>query len=249
MSGRQDVRVGLVAEIDRWEGTVADWRRKLADAVAAEAAVQAGMGDTVLEDPARAESLASELAQARAAQEVAQRAINAAEPKVDATRRAVLEHDVDQLASAASKVRAKLEAHEAKTRELLQAVFDHEGEGDFVRCGSVDFALTSSNRRGYGTFENASSKPWKSDVLRTELKTLEIQEQMIRDVLDGVDPEERLQPNQGWPSPEDQWRMDAVTGQLMGRSVETFYPSCIAGGYDRIVPAPRFARRLAAQEA
>lgn len=233
MTKRDDERAGLVAEIEHWDTQLATWRDRSQDAEEERDLIRSRIGDTVLEDPGKADELVDKLGRCEATIEVCTKAEEAALPKLDAARRAVLEFDAVVFDDLAEGAREKLIVHEARTAKILQMLIDHEGEGEFVPVGALDqAAYVGSLPAGMtGAFVNQRAKPWASWGLQAEVRRFEAQAQYLRDVVAGVDPEINLNQHR------------ASDGAILGEPATDFYPRA-AWGPEAIIPTSLYLRRV-----
>lgn len=197
---RTTARDKAIEAVRAAEAQLAHWQAEEIAKAAELSSLQARVGDEVLSDPERAASLSADLADASAAVEIAQRAAQAARPKVDEAERIVWDLDAARLEREAAAAQAKLDAHKAKTDGLLVQLREHEG--DFVpakiqhQLGAVPHGMALDQ-----------PSPMKSWLLQTEVSRLTLRAQVLRDRLAGVDPLIRL---------EELSSRDVVSAQVYG---------------------------------
>lgn len=234
MSGRQSTkRPALVQEVDRWGGEVEAWESKGADAAERAEVLREGVGAAVLDNPGAASEVSEQLRVLSVDADVAVQAVVAAEQRLQAARRAVVEFDCAELEQQAASVAERLRAHEARKVELLQALCDHEGgRGEFVHVGAREFAAQMAGippGSVDGVFRNERAETWKSDTLKLELQKLTLMAEVGRDVLAGVDPRARLR------------RVASVQDStVLGVDQSEFYPPSVWGP-DAMIEAPASA--------
>lgn len=172
----RDSRAMAIAEVARLEEAQAKWEAEVVAAVAEGESIRARMGSEVLDDPALAEGMAAALSATSSAAEVARSAASAAGPRVYAAKVAVLELDAAAFDRQAARARADLEAHEARTAELLGLLAEHEGEyAPATELSQIDpHALYV--------------KPMKSQSLKSAVRLAELRAKVLRMVIRGEDP-------------------------------------------------------------
>lgn len=227
MAGQRKQSARL-AEVAKRDATIAKWSAERERAESELERIRASSGDEVLEAPERGAELSKTMQQLRDEIEIAANAINAATPKLDAARVAVLEADAVTYERRAEEFRAEYDAHRAKTDALLAELEEHEcrfvPEEDWARAerwaGNVDVDLESwSVPRSGELFLKVERELAKAAVLR--------------DVAAGVDPAARLD-----------GLADAVTGTVLGGKRAELYPPAVWGP-EAVIPAPAFINHVA----
>ena len=217
-------RDAAVAEVRRWESTIVDWRTRRGVAVAALEKAQAETGERILEDPARSAKLAGEIRDARDGIGIADKAIEAAQLKLNAARVAVLELEASRLDRSAEMKRTELDAHNKRTVELLDQLEAHEctyvPERQWVR------ALSDAGR----PLPESWSAP-RSLELEQAVEQEATRADVLRDVAAGVDPAVRLR------------ELADVSSTVHGLAIEELYPP-VVWGPDAVLPAPAFLRAV-----
>ena len=233
MTKRDGERAGLVAEIEHWDTQLATWRDRSQDAEEERDLIRSRIGEAVLAEPGRADELVDKLGRCDATIEVCAKTEEAALPKLDAARRAVLEFDAAVFDDLAEGAREKLIVHEARTAKILQMLVDHEGEGEFVPVGALDHAAyVGSLPAGMtGTFINTQAKPWGSWGLQAEVTRFEAKAQYLRDVVAGIDPDINLNKHK------------ASDGGILGELATDFYPRAVWGP-EAIIATSLYLRRV-----
>lgn len=165
------------------------WGQALDKARAALAEVEAESGESLLDDPERAAAWPGRVREARDAVTVAERAVAAQEPRVEAAERAWCRaqadvFEVDVLVPA----RKALGEHQARTVELLAALEAHDGP--YV----PRYELVQARREaGYVGDGNRVQMP-KSRVVHTAVARAEAQHQVLVAMAEGNDPGGALAP-------------------------------------------------------
>lgn len=215
-------RSELLAEVERWTVTIADWEDRKARAVRTRDELEVNVGGLAVADPSQADELADRLSRRKAEVVVADRAIAAAVPRLEEARAAVLEFDARVLDREADFLQAELDAHDAKTEKLVSQLRRHEGEFLLVAEKVIDGTVLdqSGAEVADGQFLRIQTG-WrgKSTKKAAELKLCRVRAEILRDVIAGVNPAPRLQSigsapfNEADPAdvyPPSVWGPDAV---------------------------------------
>lgn len=214
------------AEIARWEQSVSEWVAKREAAQGALARAEATSGEDVLEDPTLVAKTAGEMRAARDEIELATKAIDVAQSKLNAARVAVLEAEAKKLDEAAASAERKLSAHQAKTDELLAALEAHEGK-------FVPEVELMSFKRATGNLEQGTQWSFpRSQQMRTEVERERLRAAVVRDVAAGVDPDIRLRP-----------LSDIIDSTVLGLKPHELYAPCVFGPA-AVIRAPLHSRRI-----
>lgn len=228
----KNARDEAIAEVHRWEETVARWQAEEIAAQAEHGDITSRMGEEILEDPTRLDAISDALQQAERTAAAARSTAAAAEPKLLAARHAVLSIDAAELDKQAAAARVTLDAHDARTAELLAALAEHEGQ--FVH-GSV--VLQEVSAHATATRVTLPYSPAsKSAELRLAAERLELRATVLRDVIAGVDPWARLNSMSSY-----------VDGSVLGLAPSE-YLSAAVWGPESIVTLPAYEARIAAKQ-
>lgn len=123
----QTARAAALAEVATHEAALARWTGERARSLAELGRLQAGAGAAVLQDEAAAVRLPREMQDARDRADVAERAIAAVGPRLRAAREVAVMAEADELGAPIAEVRREVEAFDAKTARLLEALVKHTG--------------------------------------------------------------------------------------------------------------------------
>ncbi len=193
---------------------VANWESRLAEASAELSELEQTAGESILADPAAADAIESRLTVLRSTVRAAERAVDAARPKVTTAESRYLTAEAAALEQPLAEARTKLTEHEERTAQLLAKLEDHEGvfvpESEVLKLRHA-FDVAGGDVR--------ARKAPKSLALRREVRRLEDQITILREMAAGRDPRE--------------WERQHRTNPITGSTVE--YPGCVAGP-DALVP-------------
>lgn len=218
-------RAAALATVHELEKSLAHWEGELARHRADERTLRDRVGADALADSAAGEATLAELAQVQNRVAMAQSAIEAAGPKLHEARLAVLEIDAqafDRVAEAAAK---RLKRHQARTEELVAALRDHEG--DFVPRVELEAMIAMLEHRLPAHESTPKSWELQLDVDRGRLRAT-----LLRDVIEGREPETRLTEMQ---SIQD--------GTVLGLTLPEMLPEAIFGP-KAVVPCTFHVRRV-----
>lgn len=195
------------AQVEQWESKLDGARRDLA-------ALDQSAGEQILADPGAGDAIESRLTVLRSTVRAAERALEAAGPKVTTAESRYLAAEAVALEVPLAAARARLVEHHARTRELLAELEEHEGP--FVP--EVELANLKHAFNVLGD-EPRTRKVLKSVVLQQAVRRLEDQVTILREMAAGRDPRE--------------WERRHRSNPNIASAVE--YPACVTGP-DALVP-------------
>lgn len=212
-----------LAEVARHEETVARWEVEKLAAEQELASLQERAGEEVLADASAAGRLPRMMQELRDRVDIAERALGAAQPRLDEARRATLLAEADEWDVEVGKRRKALERHVVKIDELLVALRELDGVAYGLVVEDVDLIPAGGTR-----VITAS----KREQLEVELVRAELTAHVLREVAAGRDPRAELQA-----------KGSIVDGTVHGLPAREYYPSSVWGP-DAVVPAPAYVATL-----
>lgn len=172
-----DARAAVIAARE----TLAGWESKGAQARAELAAREESAGEQILADPSAAEQIESRLTVLRSTVRAADRALAAQLPQVTLAESRYLTAEADALDEPLAAARAELDTHNAKVERLLSQLAKLEGA--FI----PEIDLINLRR----SFDRDAVTQWqvpKSHMMRGEIRKLEDQVKILREMAAGRDP-------------------------------------------------------------
>lgn len=225
---RKSPREQALAEVEKHGATVGKWEAERLTAERELASLQARAGEEVLADETAAGRLTSSMGKLRDRIEIASRAVEAARPKLDAARSAVVFAEAADWDAEAEKRARVLEAHDARTAELLAQLKAH----DRVEYGRVpdpdpsEWGNIGKQRAGVRS---------RHSELADLVEQARLTAWVLREVAEGRDPE-----------PELARRASVVDGKIFGLSRQEYYPSTIWGP-GAVLPVAAYQRAVEAK--
>lgn len=117
-----------ISQVDTYAEQAVEWDGKRAEAEQELAALQERSGRAALDDPKALDALARDIAEARERVGIAARAADEARRRAQDARSAEFSKAADDLLPALAKAQKAIEAHDARTTELLKTIQEHTGE-------------------------------------------------------------------------------------------------------------------------
>jgi hypothetical protein len=228
---QQTARKSAVAEVTKWQETVARWEAEEIAASAELASLRNRMGDELLEDPSRLDSLSADMQKSERTVAAAKSAAAAAVPKLVQAQHVVLQLDAVAFDQAAKILASTLTRHRAKTDDLLEQLRQHEGEfvpASAIRPPSVGVLELDSEASRLSTWT-------RSAQMETEVAQLTLKAAVLRAVIAGQDPNTILDPLRSFQD-----------GTIHGLERSEYFSPAIWGP-DAIVQSPSFTARVAAK--
>ncbi len=206
--------------------TVEEWKGRITAAHDELAELEQSAGERILADPISAEAIESRLTTLRSTARAAERALDAARPKVTAVESRYLAAEAAALEAPLADARKELEEHERKTERLLAQLEKHEGP--FVSEYEKHWAVMSARSSTvlYVGEVQVPATP-KSHLMKTGIRVLEDKITILREMVAGRDPRE--------------WERQHRTSLWGGSQVE--YPACVVGP-DALVPTVAYLESI-----
>lgn len=217
-----------LAQVEKWTAEVVAAEAELAD-------LQARAGEEVLADEHAADRLSGDMARLRERVDIARRAAEAARPRAEQARRQALRAEAVEWDTEAGKRREALEAHERRTRGLLEQLAEHDG---------CEYAPKPRQVHVAGVLTDVVPGT-KAVPLRREVAAAERTAAVLRAVAEGKDPAQVVKGVQREDYPASVWGPDAVLpapGYV--RTVENRQRSEWAQAEQRVASADAEVKRL-----
>lgn len=214
-------REDLLGAVTECAAMVQSWRDRVAAARAELADAESTSGEAVLDNPSIVAKVSKRMQSARDEVELAERAIPAAEGRLEQARRRVLEFDALAFDRAAERLEGELAQHRARTEQLLAQLEEHE----CVYVPEAEWARAARDAWGFNGPTEWSAP--KSDDLQRRVDVERLRAAVLRDVAAGVDPSGRVHEARG------------IEDTVFGVPADEVYPSAVWGP-DAVVPAPAF---------
>lgn len=176
-SARQTARQTALSQIVTHEAALAKWTDERGRALAELERLQGSAGAAVLDDEGAAVRLPREMQEARDRADIAERAIAAVGPKLQAAREVVVMSEADELGGPIAEARREVEAFDAKTARLLDALVKHTGTPWEQLTPQMQSDRFFALGRG-GSFQPEGSLA--DGELRSRLAVLELRQQVLR---------------------------------------------------------------------
>jgi seryl-tRNA synthetase len=226
MSAAKSPREVATDEVRQHQEIVARWSAEQAAATAELESLQERAGEEVLADESAAGRLSRSMQELRDRIDIASRAVAAATPKMEAAARAAVLAEADEWSAEQARRQELLDAHDAKTRKLLDALEQHTGRhyepGEAPRMGS--------SVAGEAFPRVVTVAP--GHTLWLAVREAERTAWCLREVAEGRDPHAELSiPFEG----------PMFQGVIAGPDAARFYPPSVWGA-EAILPAPAYSR-------
>lgn len=186
----QVARDAALGEIEAHASALAKWTGERARAVAELGRLQGSAGAMVLDDEDAAVRLPREMQEARDRAEIAERAIAAVGPKLQAAREVAVMAEADQLDGPIAEARRAVEEFDAKTAQLLAPLMKHTGlpwEQVTLKMQADRFFAAHP---GPGSFQGEGAPADRE--LRSRLAALELRQQVLRAAAAGENVREKF---------------------------------------------------------
>lgn len=209
-------------QVGEHEETVARWSAEKAAREQELESLQGRAGEEVLANPESAGDLTRSMQELRDRIDIAGRALGAAQPKLEAARRAAVLAEADEWDVEAGTRRKVLETHVARTRELLNQLREHDG---------VEYAEAAESRPVGEAGPRTILRSVRAK-LHDEVKRAELTAHVLREVAAGRDPRQELTA-----------RGSITNSHVLGKPARDYYPPSIWGP-DAVLPAPAYVATL-----
>ncbi|MFI5729165.1 hypothetical protein ACIA49_03525 [Kribbella sp. NPDC051587] len=221
-------RAGFLAEVEQHRGMVAHWEAERAAAMAELESLQERAGEEVLADASAASRLSRSMQELRDRVDIAQRAVDAATPKLHAAAVEALLAEAVEVEAEQARAQTALDEFDARQAKLLGALEAFTGLSWVPRSGNeestVELAVSSPNAMP----PTVAQRP----VLERALETCRRTAWALREVAAGRDPHQALRvPFEG----------PRFVGLVNGPDPRIFYTDSTWGS-NAVLPAPAYTR-------
>lgn len=203
-------RETALGEVQTLEAALAKWTGERDGALADLERLQGGAGTMVLDDEDAAVRLPREMQEARDRADIAERAIAAAGPKLQAAREVAVMAEADELGASIAAARQAVEEFDAKTARLLTPLVKHTG----LPWQQVTLKMQADRffaaHPGPGSFQGEGAPADRE--LRSRLAGLELQQQVLRAAAAGENVREAF-PELSWVELPESLRPGGVMPQ------------------------------------
>lgn len=226
MAGKaKTAREQALEQVVEHQGTVARWEAEKLTAEQELRSLQQRAGEEVLADESAASRLPKLMQELRDRADIAERALEAARPRLQAAQVAALLAEADEWDAEAGRRRKALERHVAKIDEHLAALRELDG---------VEYGLIVEDHEHIPAGARIVVQASKREHLETEVDRAELTAHVLREIAAGRD-----------PSAELRAKSSVVDGSVLGLPVQDFYPASVWGP-DAVLPAPAYVATLPA---
>ncbi|MFC6707534.1 hypothetical protein [Flexivirga alba] len=177
-------RETALAEVATHGAALAKWTEERGRALAELERLQVDAGVAVLDDESCAVRLPREMQEARDRADIADRAIAAVGPRLQAAREVAVAAEATELGSLIAEARSEVDAFEAKTTRLLNALVKHTGTPWEQLTPEIQGDRFFAQSPG-GSFHPEGTRADRE--LRFRLAVLELQQRVLRAAAAGED--------------------------------------------------------------